>query len=200
MQISVEAQHQIAEELLYELNGKLDGGRKNILVQHCPFCGHNGYKFAIYVGVPTSYKKFGACNCFHCNKRYRDLEGTLNALGYMSLMPKDTTKLNDSLTQELNLFDDDEIDDGLVEIQMPKGYKRCFKNAYLKSRGFRVDDYEYFPCGTNRNLDLKFADYVLLEIRDAGRLVGFVGRHTWSKEDIEDYNIRHRYQITAFRS
>lgn len=200
MEIPVEVQHQIAEELLYELDGKMDGGRKNILVQHCPFCGHDGYKFGIYVGVSTGYKKFGASNCYHCNRKYRDLKGTLDALGYMDLMPKETIDLDDSLTHELNLFDDDEIDDDLVEIQMPKGYKRCFKNLYLKSRGFRADDFEYFPCGTNRNLDLKFADYVLLEIRDAGRLVGFVGRHTWSKEDIEEYNIRHRYQIRRYNN
>lgn len=200
MEISIEVQHQIADELLFELDGKLDGGRKNILVQHCPFCGHDGYKFGIYIGVSTGYKKFGACNCYHCNRRCRDLKGTLNALGFTNLMPKETTNLEESLTCEINLFEDDEIDDSLIEIQMPKGYKRCFRNTYLKSRGFIADDFEYFPCGTNRNLDLKFADYVLLEIRDAGRLVGFVGRHIWSKEDIEEYNFRHRYQIRRYNN
>ena len=200
MEISVEQQHQIADELLYELDGKMDGGRKNILLQHCPFCGRDGYKFGIYVGPPTGYKKFGSSNCFRCGSKFRDLRGTLEALGLMSLMPKDTTDLGESLTHELNLFDDDEVDDDLVEVEMPKGYKRCFKNPYLKSRGFNADDYEYFPCGTNRNLDIKYADYVLIEIRDAGRLVGFVGRHTWDKEDIEEYNLKHRYQIRRYNN
>lgn len=200
MEITVEVQHQIAEDLLYELDGKFDGGRKNILVQHCPFCGHDGYKYGIFVGIPTGYKKFGASNCYHCGRKCRDLKSTLDALGLNYLMPKDTTDFDAPLTREINLFDDDLIDDSLIEITMPKGYKRCFKNAYLKSRGFIADDYEYFPCGTNRRLDIKFADYVLIEIRDTGRLVGFLGRHIWSKDDIEEYNFRHRYQIRRYNN
>lgn len=65
----------------------------------------------------------------------------------MDLMPKDTADLDGELTHELNLFEDDEVDDGLVEIQMPKGYKRCFRNSYLKSRGFIADDYEFSLVG-----------------------------------------------------
>ena len=198
MEISIELQHQIADELLVDLNGKLDGGRRNILVQHCPFCGKDGYKFGIYIGPATGSKKFGSCNCFKCGQKYRDLKGTLEAIGRTDLMPKDTADLDDKLTHSLNLFSDDEVDDSLVEIEMPKGYKRCFRNAYLKSRGFLADDYEFFPCGTNRNLDIKFADYVLLEIRDHNRLVGFVGRHIWPKEDIDEYNLHHRYQIRRY--
>lgn len=199
MDLSVELQHQIAEELLFELDGKMDGGRKNILVQHCPFCGHSGYKYGIYVGTPTNYKKFGSSNCFHCGSRFRELRGTLEALCLSRLMPSETVDLGSSLTDEISLFDD-EVDDDLVEISMPKGYKRCFKNPYLKSRGFNVDDYEYFPCGTNRNLDLKFADYVLLEVRDAGRLVGYIGRHIWDKDEIDRYNARHRYRIRRYNN
>ena len=41
---------------------------------------------------------------------------------------------------------------------------------------------------------------MLLEIRDAGRLVGFVGRHIWDKEDIDDYNSTHRYQIRRYNN
>lgn len=199
MDLSVELQHQIAEELLFELDGKMDGGRKNILVQHCPFCGHSGYKYGIYVGIPTNHKKFGSSNCFRCGSRFRELQDTLEALGLSRLMPSETVDLGSSLTDEINLFED-EVDDDLVEVSMPKGYKRCFKNPYLKSRGFNVDDYEYFPCGTNRNLDLKFADYVLLEVRDAGRLVGYVGRHIWDKDEIDRYNARHRYQIRRYNN
>lgn len=200
MEFSIEQQHQITDEILFELDGKLDGGRRNILLKNCPFCNHDGYKFGIYVGPPTRYKKFGSCNCFHCQRRYRDLEGTLTALGLLKLLPKETVNLDEGLTCEINLFDDDEVDDSLVEIQMPHGYKRTFRNAYLKSRGFIADDFEYFPCGTNRNFDRQFADYVLLEVRDNNRLVGFVGRHTWSKEDIDDYNYKHRYQIRRYNN
>lgn len=200
MILDFETQHQIADELLVDLNGKLDGARNNILVQTCPFCGHGGYKYGIYIGAPTGSKRFGMSNCYHCNTKYRTLEQTLRALGREDLLPKETSDLESSVSDELSLFDDDEVDDELVEIEMPRGYRRTFRNAYLKSRGFVSDDYEYFPCGTNRNLDPKFADYVLLEVRDSGVLVGFVGRHTWPKEDIEDYNDHHRFKIRRYNN
>lgn len=198
MTLTIEQQHEIAEELRAELNGKLDGGRKNILVQNCPFCGHDGYKFGIYIGTNTGAKRFGMSNCYHCNTKSRTLKQTLRSLGLENLMPKDTTKLEEEIS--LSLFDDDEVDDSLVEITMPKGYKRVFKNSYLRSRGFVVDDYEYFPCGTNRGMEKQFEDYVLLEVRDNNKLVGFVGRHTWGKEDIESYNRRHRFQIRRYNN
>lgn len=199
MRLSIEQQHEIAEELRAELGGKLDGGRKNILVQNCPYCGHGGYKFGIYIGAATGNKRFGMSNCYHCNTKNRTLEQTLKSLHLEDLLPQETTDLEAEVS--IGLFDDDdEVDDELVEIEMPKGYKRTFKNQYLKYRGFVADDYEYFPCGTNRNMDYKFADYVLLEVRDNGRLVGFVGRHTWDKEDIDRHNRHHRYQIRRYNN
>ena len=80
---------------------------------------------------------------------------------------------------------DDEIDDDLVEITMPRGYKRCYKNTYLKSRGWITDDYEYFPVGTNRAIEREYQDYIILEVLDEGRRVGFVARSILSKEEID---------------
>lgn len=196
MELSLELQHQIAEELLVELNGKYDGPKRNILAK-CPFCGDSRYKYGIYIGATTKYKTFGSSNCFHCGHKCRDLKDTLEAIGRLDLLPKETTKLDDGIEDELNLFDD-EVDDDLVSIEMPKGYKRTFRNAYLKSRHFIADDYEYFPCGTTRGINQKYNDYVLLEIRDNKKLVGFVGRHIWDKADIEEYNSTHRFQIRRY--
>ena len=47
-------------------------------------------------------------------------------------------------------IEEDEIDDELRVVKMPESWKRCYKNPYLKSRGFMFDDYEYFPVGTTR--------------------------------------------------
>lgn len=198
MELSIEQKREITDELKDFLNAKYDGARKN-LVSQCPFCHHSGNKFGIYVSVDTKYKHFGACNCYHCNRKSRDLEGTLKMLGREDLLPKETSELDDDVADELD-FSDNDIDDSLVSIQMPEGYKRCFRNAYLKSRHFNADDYEYFPCGTTRGLNSKYDDYVLIEIRDNGRLVGFVGRHTWDKEDIEAWNARHRFQIRRYNN
>lgn len=199
MDLSLELQRQIADELVNFLNGKYDGTHKNIVCE-CPFCHHKGNKFGIYIGKSTKYKQFGSCNCFHCQRKSRTLEGTLKMLDREDLLPKETTDLNDDLSIELRLFEDDDVDDSLRPIQMPEGYKRCFRNPYLKSRHFNADDYGYFPCGTTRGLNYKLDDYVLLEIRDNKRLVGYVGRHTWSKKEIDDYNDTHHYKIRRYNN
>ena len=199
MYLAPDLKRSIAEELKFELGGKLDGGKKNILVQYCPFCGHDGYKYGIYVGPDAGKKRFGMSNCYHCGRSFRTLKDTLEAVGRLDLMPLETTELEDDITDISDLFDD-EIDDELHEIQMPKGYKRCFRNAYLKSRGWIADDYEYFPVGTNRGLDREFDGYIILEVIDEGIRVGYVARSTMDKKDIDDYNRRHKYQIRRYKN
>lgn len=128
MIITPEMQRSITEELLYDFSGKMDGSRRNILIQHCPFCGHDGFKYGIYVGNNLGKKRFGMSNCYHCNRRYGSLKETLKALGREDLLPKETAQLDDSETDISSMFDD-EIDDELVDAVMPDGYKRCYKIA-----------------------------------------------------------------------
>ncbi len=199
MIISPDMQKAIADELLYDLGGKLDGSRRNILVPYCPFCGHDGFKYGIYVGNNVGKKRFGMSNCYHCNRRYGSLKDTLKALGREDLIPKETAELDDSETDISALFEES-LDDKLVTISMPKGYKRTYKNSYLKSRGWVMDDYEYFPVGTNRGIEREFEDYIILEVRDNGQIVGFVARSTWSKEEIDSYNARHHYKIRRYKN
>lgn len=197
MKITPEIRHSIAEELMYHLGGKLDGGRRNVLVPNCIWCGHGGFKFGIYVGPDTKDKTFGMCNCFHCNRGCRTLKDTLEAINREDLMPKETADLDD---EDFSAIFDDEIDDDLVSVKMPEGYKRCFKNPYLKSRGWIADDYEYFPVGTNRGMEREYNNYVILEVIDGGRTVGFVARSTYNKDYIEDYNAHHHYKIRRYKN
>lgn len=198
MIITPEIQRSISDELLYDLGGKLDGSRRNILVPNCPFCGHDGFKYGIYIGSNAGKKRFGMSNCYHCNRRFGSLKETLKALGREDLIPVETAELDDDT--DISAMFDDEIDDDLVEIAMPKGYKRCYKNAYLKSRGWNTDDYEYFPVGTNRAIEREYQDYIILEVLDEGRRVGFVARSILSKEEIDSYNARHHYQIRRYKN
>ena len=69
MILSPEIQRSIADELLYDLGGKMDGSRRNILVPNCPFCGHDGFKYGIYVGNNVGKKRscpmyFGVISVF----------------------------------------------------------------------------------------------------------------------------------------
>lgn len=196
--LSDDDKYVIREELLLETGGKLDGSRRNILVSPCPNCGKEGYKFGIYVGFDTNRKVFGSSHCFKCGVSYCTLKETLSVFGREDLMPKEVEDLDEPLVMELNLFEDDEIDTRLVDVKMPDGYKRCYRNAYLRYRGFVADDYEYFEVGTNRGYDRKLADYVIFPIKDDGRYVGYVARHTWDKDEIDEFNLKHRYKIRRY--
>ena len=200
MELSELDRQQLIEDIINDFGGKLDGQRRNIIMD-CPFCGKKE-KFGIYVGPEKSSKHFGMANCFRCGRSFDSLEKTLTALEREEWIPKQVTELggeDDELTP-LDLGDEDEIDDELVEVVMPKGYKRAYRNRYLKSRGFDPDDYQYFPCGTTRGCNKRYDDYVLFEIIDNGRNVGFVSRHTWDKDEIEDFNAHHKFQIRRYKN
>ena len=198
--LSNEERYQMMEELRVEFNATLDSGRRNLLFSHCPFCGHKGGKYGIYVGADVGRKRFGMSNCFYCNRRFRTLSETLKALGREDMIPKPILDMEDDKgyqAEEFNLFAE-EVDDSLYEIELPRGYKRSFKNRYLKSRGWLPDDFSYFEAGTNRGIDRRYEDYVILPIRNDGILCGFVARHTWSKDEIDDFNDHHRFQIRRY--
>ena len=201
MELAEQDRQLLIQELITEFDGKLDGRRRNVLLSSCPFCGKSGFKYGIYVGEDTRYKRFGSSNCFKCNTKFSGLADTLIALDRKDLIPTEVTELNgenDELI--LPVDEEDEVDDSLVVIEMPKGYKRTYKNRYLNDRGFDPDDYQYFPCGTTRGCNRRYDDYVLLEIIDNNRLVGFVGRHTWSKDEIDAHNDTNKFKIMRYRN
>lgn len=179
----------IIQELKIELNGHLDGSEKNLIAEYCPYC-HKKNKFAVYVGKPSPRKPLFASHCFSCGKSNRELIPLLEHLGRTDLIFEATTSLDVELENTSLLFNNtgDEIDDSLDIIEPPKGFKRCYKNSYLKLRGFNADDYEYFPVGTTRGCNFKFDDYIIFPIIDEGDTVGWIGRHTWSKQEIDEHN------------
>lgn len=195
----------LIKELEIELHAKMDGGRKNLIVPQCPYCGKTGGKFGIFVGVETEKKKLFMSHCFSCGHTTKDVNQLLEDIGRPDLKIEDTTTFEPLETPEMFLVgNEEEIDDTLEEVEMPEGYKRCYKNRYLKSRGFEFDDYDYFPVGTTRGLNFKFDDYVIFPIIDGGMTVGYVSRHIWSKADIDEYNSHAKrdgkYQIRRYNN
>lgn len=195
MYISREDKEHIIRELTLELHGKLDGSRKNLLVPVCPVCGKGGSKFGIYLGPDTQQKRTFMSHCFKCGATTRTLDDLLDLIGRSDLKIEETASFKPlEIPDFLKINTEDEIDDSLSIIEMPSGWKRCFKNSYLKSRGFVYDDYEYFPVGTTRGLNYKFDDYVIFPIIDNGDIVGYVSRHTWPKEQIDKHNEKARWE------
>lgn len=200
-----EKQHLI-DELAIELHAKLDGGRKNLIVPECIWCGHKGGKMGIYVGPETDRKKPFMAHCFSCGHSTQTLEQLLQEIGRMDLMVSETFDLTSAnhLDDFSFMEDEKELDDNLCIVEMPEDYKRTYFNRYLRKRGFTEEDYEHFPVGTTRGFNFKFDDYVIFPIVDNGDNVGYVARHTWDKADIDEYNrkARHngKFQIMRYRN
>ena len=204
MFIDRETKEYLIKELEFELHAKLDGGRKNLIVPTCPYCGKQGGKFGIFVGAETEKKKLFMSHCFSCGHTTKDINQLLDDIGRPDLKVEETASFNPLEVPEFFGVEEDEIDDELEEVEMPEGYKRCYKNRYLKSRGFEFEDYDYFPVGTTRGLNFKFDDYVIFPIIDNSKVVGYVSRHIWSKADIDEYNNRAKrngkYQIRRYNN
>ena len=204
MFIDRETKEYLIKELEIELHAKLDGGRKNLIVPTCPYCGKQGGKFGIFVGAETEKKKLFMSHCFSCGHTTKDINQLLDDIGRPDLKVEETASFSPLEIPEFFGVEEDEIDDELEEVEMPEGYKRCYKNRYLKSRGFEFEDYDYFPVGTTRGLNFKFDDYVIFPIIDNSKVVGYVSRHIWNKADIDEYNNRAKrngkYQIRRYNN
>lgn len=204
MYISKEDKEFLIRELTNELHAKMDGGRKNLIVPVCPYCGHTGGKFGIYISKETGNKKPFVSHCFSCGHTTTDINQLLEDIGRPDLKLLDTASFEPVKIPEFFNVEDEEIDDELAIVEMPESWKRCYKNAYLKQRGFVYDDYEYFPVGTTRGLNWKFDNYVIFPIIDNGDTVGYVSRHIWSKDAIDDYNKtakrNGKYQIRRYNN
>lgn len=194
----------LVAELRMELNARTDGGVKN-LIARCPLCGKEG-KFGVYVGPETVRKKPFMAHCFSCGYSANTLSRLLETLGRMDLLPAETVLLASSLPNLLFPLEDgaDEVDDELGIVSLPDFWRRVFTHPYLRGRGFSYDDYDYFPVGTTHGLNRRWNDYVIFPILDAGDAVGYVGRHTWPKTEIDAYNSRAKrngnYKILRFRN
>jgi DNA primase len=202
--INREEKEFLIRELTAELHAKMDGGRKNLIVPTCPYCGKTGGKFGIFIGKETDRKKLFMSHCFSCGHTTKDVNRLLDDIGRPDLKILETASFAPIEIPEFFKVENEEIDDELQAIEMPECWKRCYKNAYLKSRGFVFDDYEYFPVGTTRGLNWKFDDYVIFPVTDNSDIVGYVSRHIWSKEAIDEYNTtakrNGKYQIRRYNN
>lgn len=205
MTINEEDRRRITEELAVELHAKLDGGRKNLIVETCPYCGHTGGKFGIYVGPSIGRRRTFMSHCFSCGHTTSTLDRLLKDIGRADLIIEPTADLGISdILSMLGGDDDDEIDDSLVEVAMPEFWRRTYDNPYLNSRGFTEADYEHFPVGTTRRHNFKFDDYVVFPVVDNGITAGYIARHTWSKEKIDAHNDNaernKKYRLLRYRN
>lgn len=205
MEIDYDTKVQLIEELQITLRAKKDGSGKNLIVPECPYCGHGGGKFGIYIGPPTGRKQPFMAHCFSCGHSTKDINTLLRDVGRPDLVVKDSFEFDKTPLDSINFIDEvDELDTDLTEITLPEYYKRTYCHAYLKKRGFVGRDYSYFEVGTTRGYNFKFNDYVIFPIKEEDIPVGYVSRHIMGKKEIDEYNAKAsqlgKYKIMRYRN
>ena len=194
VEISEEKKDIIIRELCAELNGRVDGGGKNIVVPVCPYCGKKGGKF----GICLKDSKLFWTHCFSCGHTTKNFNDFIKDIGRIDLEIKETTELEFESDDDFGSLEDDEESNELVEVEMPDKWKRVFKNRYLKKRGFIMELYDMFPVGTTRGMNYKYDDYVIFQIIMDGKCVGYIGRNIQDKADIDEHNAHSRFQIRRY--
>lgn len=167
-------------------NANYDRKRTNI-VADCPWCGAHEFGIAIN-------KKNHPFQCYR--KRVCGEVGTifklLKKIGAEHLLrnKEDTIDIHTGLVSLNN--SDKTIQITVPDIELPIGYKRIYHHDYLTNeRGFTEQDYLNYEVGQSR-VDPTFKNnYLIFPVRESGLVKGFVGRSTYSKEYVKDWNSTH---------
>lgn len=177
-------------DLIAELNPKIDQSGKNYIID-CPSCGKRECSISLNEGhlwgcfrlkrcgetgniwkmLKLLGKEFKTSN-FIGNSRNIDTISIENLLGNSgSGIP--------SISLNFNIKD-------LPDIPIPFGFTRQLSgNQYLDNRGFK--SYEYCEVGIS-TLDRSLRNYIIFIVRENSKVKGYVARHTWDKDRINEYN------------
>lgn len=161
----------------------------------CPKCGHNEFGISLddnhIFGCYRERKCGFRGNIFTLLKYLGKYEQYVNNEFYSNSLGKLQKKiLQDSLKVDLEI----------EEIHPPLFWKRTYNHEYLNSRGFTQSDYLKYPVGTT-NLDPYLKNYyIIFLLYQYGKLVGYLGRHIWSKQQIKEYNEQNGTNILRYRN
>lgn len=150
----------------------------------CPNCGKSG-KFGIKITQNS-----GGVNCFKC--RYSD--NFLNFLKSINRTDFVNFEYDYSIESKLEFIKEEveeEVEE-LPEVNLPKGFKLIKFIDYLDSRGFKEYQYDKYGVGvTNHFLEKKLHEYIIFQIKQNKRLVGWLARSKrskeWHKQNLQEY-------------
>jgi hypothetical protein len=154
----------------------------------CPWCGNND-KFGIKFNEKSKeYRNEISFNCFHgsCKESGSEFK-LLEKIGKGHLFKHgefitETDKVTSVIVKQSD-HNDPIITQTLVR---PLGFRRVQEDPYLKDRGFEPWQYDQYHIGRTK-LDRKLLNYVLFCVIEGGEYKGYVGRLTWSPQQIEQY-------------
>lgn len=159
------------------LSGVQRTSRLTDIAATCPFCGKDKEHFRLNV-------ENGLWRCFKCDERGNAFT-LLRHLGRLDLF----FGSEEAVTYSEKVLVDFKLEPSTEELQLPKtvdlpvGSRRVFSNAYLEGRGFTSQDFAEVEVYKTKLVD-RLAKYVILPIRMAGQVKGYIARAEYSKEEI----------------
>ena len=148
---------------------------KNHYVADCPFCGKKEHMYFSYVGMRGDWKK--------CGLGF-NLYQYLRQIGRLDLVEFGKTLNLVTLDARLKILEDEEVEEETIlpTINLPFGCKRVYDHPYLNERGFDEDDYFQTKIYINESMKA-YRNYVFICFEEDKRLVGYIARSCYSKEE-----------------
>jgi 5S rRNA maturation endonuclease (ribonuclease M5) len=177
------------EELIGSSNRNSRGDH---IIGDCPFCNKEGHFY--FNTVKALKKKQGRfVGCWDCKKclRQGNIVSLLQQVGSLHLIQGeylgDIEVLDNPFDQKLEEVVD-EVNVLAKEIKPPVGFKRVMYDEYLSGeRGWTPEHYNKFEVGYTR-LSSKLENYVIILIKEANRVRGYLARSKLSKAEIKEIN------------
>lgn len=181
------------DEIIKLLDLRPSGTKGWYTAQKCPFCGAID-KFGVSFDGLYNGKKVSSFNCFsgHC-KRKGTLYFLLKYLNRLDLISFEKhIDIFSNLKNSINIDRSIEIDCKMTEKSLPLKYQRLSSHPYLNGRGFNNEHFQFMNIGKS-DLDPAIGkDYVIFIIEEDKKCVGWVARNVMSKEEIDQYNEKHK--------
>lgn len=165
------------EKIINELSLTSFGGKGWLKSENipCPKCGKSD-KFGINIS-----NKGGGVHCFKCDYS-NNILNFLKSINkqYLVSFEHDVsfkTKIVDPFLEKEAI----EVNNKLIKL--PRGFNRIFYSEYLNERGFQDYQYDKYCVGeTNHFLEKKLHNYLIFQIFNDNKLVGWIARSKYSKD------------------
>lgn len=164
-------------------NPRLDPKGTNFYCK-CPWCGFN--EFGISLNDGHRFGCFRKKDCGEEGNIFKFLK-KIDRLDILSggLLLNYTGKLENILEDKIKKA---ELDLTVPKTTLPIGCRRVYSNVYLEGRNFT--EFEQHKVYETK-IDPDYKNYVIFAVEQQGELKGYVARHTWEKEAIDEYNRRY---------
>lgn len=173
MKLSIEKLKELLPDAELDRRGKY-------LLANCPKCGQREFT------ISTDENHLCGCNRKKkCGYR-ANIFGLAKILGKLSLLniEGEVGKV-DKLENKIAVIEK-EYDLELPTIKMPLGWQRVYEDEYLSSRGFV--EYDQYKVGRTLIHPKLKKNYVITAVEEGGEIKGYIGRHVWSKKQIDAEN------------